>query len=513
MTFWSVLSILLYAFNWIIAVYFVIDLIFKRHNPVKSLSWIIVLLMLPFVGIILYAYFGRNFRQTKMYSRKGLHDVKLRKEICDTQLAWLVEHEDLIPQQFAGQKKIIRLCLNNNKSLLTQYNKTKLFYTGKKALEAMLDYASKATDHIYLQSFIIENDSVGTRWKNLLIEKSKSGVDVRVIFDDFGSWHLPYTYIHALRKAGVQIIPFGKVRFPGFKAMLNYRNHRKLLIVDGIAGFLGGVNIADRYYDGGSSLQWRDTHMLIEGQAVEQLQYSFLMDWFFITHKNLKPKRKARHRIKRTPEATAVLSDTELPMNQVSLLEDDKPDHSEKQTCFMQIVSSGPDSDWADIMQLYLTLINQAQYRISLITPYFIPNETILNALRTAALGGVEVRILMPEHSDSTFVHYASLSYMTDLMEAGVEVYLYTKGFIHSKVISIDGLCCLVGSANMDNRSLEHHFEIGAIIYKPQVACEIERQFEEDMHSSRHLSLKTWAKRPKYQKVAEALTRLLSPLL
>ncbi len=515
MTFWSIITLLLYAFNWIIAVYFIIDLIFRRHNPVKSLSWIIVLLLLPFIGILFYAYFGRNFRRTKIYSRKGLHDEKLKKELSDRQLQLLFDHDDLIPPQFAAQKKIIRLCLNNNKSLLTQYNRTRLFFTGKDALEAMLDYASKAVDHIYLQSFIIENDSLGTRWKNLLIQKSREGVDVRVIFDDFGSWHLPYAYLHALRKAGAQIVPFGKVRFPGFKAMLNYRNHRKLLIVDGVAGFLGGVNIADRYYDGGTSLQWRDTHMLIEGQAVSQLQSSFLMDWFFITHKNLRPNRPRKRRIgsrNKLAEANATASQTPVILPEQGL-QDLTQDTLSRETCFMQIVSSGPDSDWADIMQLYLTLINQAQHRISLITPYFIPNETILNALRTAALGGVEVRILMPQYSDSKFVHYASLSYMSDLMEAGVDVYLYTKGFIHSKVISIDGTCCLVGSANMDNRSLEHHFEIGAMIYKPQVACEIEDQFDNDLHSSRQLSLKTWTKRPVMHKVAEAFARLLSPLL
>lgn len=287
----------------------------------------------------------------------------------------------------------------------------------------------------------------------------------------------------------MHIEPFGKVRFAGLRAMINYRNHRKLLIVDGEEGFLGGINIADRYYDGGDSFEWRDTQLRIRGEAVKQLESSFLMDWYFITHKNLRRRKPYRY---------------QLPY----LAEDSVPE-----TCFMQIVSSGPDSDWADIMQLYLTIITEARERISITTPYFIPNESILNALKTAALGGVEVRIMLPEEADTLFVHYASLSYVNDLLDTGVKFYLYTKGFIHSKTISIDGKCCVIGSANMDNRSLEHHFEMGAVVYNPGVSSELEHKFDSDLKNSRLIVSKDWEKRPFRQKIYEQLTRLLSPLL
>lgn len=290
-------------------------------------------------------------------------------------------------------------------------------------------------------------------------------------------------------EAGVHIQPFGKVRFTGMRTMINYRNHRKLLIVDGVEGFLGGVNIADRYYDGGNSLEWHDTHMRIEGEAVRQLESSFLMDWFFITHKNLRRRKPYSYRLPPMQEDTV------------------------HETCYIQIVSSGPDSDWADIMQLYLTFITEAKERISITTPYFIPNESILNALRTAALGGVEVRLMLPQEADSRFVHYASLSYVSELLEAGVKVYLYTKGFIHSKTISIDGKSCIIGSANLDNRSLDDHFEVGAIVYNPAVSAELEDQFDRYLDDSLLISPRTWEKRPVRQKVSEALTRLLSPLL
>lgn len=485
----SWVSLMLYLFYLGLALYFIYDLIFKKHNPVKSLTWIVLMLMLPYVGLILYLYFGRDFCKTKMYSRKGLHDEKLKKELSERQIEQLNEASGILPQELASYKKLILLALNSSKSILTEHNSTEIYFTGKDALLAMYQSASQARHHIHLQSFIIENDAVGTRWKDLLIEKARNGVDVCVIYDDFGSWHLPRSFIKDLKEAGVHIEPFGKVRFAGLRAMINYRNHRKLLIVDGEEGFLGGINIADRYYDGGDSFEWRDTQLRIRGEAVKQLESSFLMDWYFITHKNLRRRKPYRY---------------QLPY----LAEDSVPE-----TCFMQIVSSGPDSDWADIMQLYLTIITEARERISITTPYFIPNESILNALKTAALGGVEVRIMLPEEADTLFVHYASLSYVNDLLDTGVKFYLYTKGFIHSKTISIDGKCCVIGSANMDNRSLEHHFEVGAVVYNPGVSSELERKFDSDLKNSRLIVSKDWEKRPFRQKIYEQLTRLLSPLL
>ncbi|HOF76566.1 MAG TPA: cardiolipin synthase [Bacteroidales bacterium] len=485
----SIASLLLYLFYLGLALYFIYDLVFKKHNPVKSLSWIVVMLLLPYVGLIIYLYVGRDFRKNKIYSRKGLHDERLKKELTAFQLEQLNQEQNDLPEDIALHKKLVFLVLNNSRSILTEHNSTQLYYTGKEALEAMYESALNASHHIHLQSFIIENDSVGTRWKNLLMEKALKGVDVCVIYDDFGSWHLPRSFIRDMRDAGVHIEPFGKVGFPGIRVMINYRNHRKLLIVDGEEGFLGGVNIADRYYDGGSSMEWRDTQIRIRGEAVKQLESSFLMDWYFITHKNLRRRRHYSY--------------------QLSYLQED----SVPETCYMQIVSSGPDSDWADIMQLYLTIITEARNRISINTPYFIPNESILNALRTAALGGVEVRIMLPLESDARFVHYASLSYVTELLDAGVKVYLYTKGFIHSKTISIDGRCCVIGSANLDNRSLEHHFEVGAIIYNPGVSSRVEDEFDRCIGDSRLIVSRTWDKRPFRHKVYEQLTRLLSPLL
>lgn len=485
----SILGLMLYLFYLGLALYFIYDLVFKKHNPVKSLSWIVVMLLLPYAGLILYFYFGRDFRKVKIYSRKGLHDERLKKELSARQVEELNAAKENLPSDLASHKKLILLALNNSRSIVTEHNSTEIFFTGKDALEAMYESASKAATHIHLQSFIIENDSVGTRWKNMLIKKAREGVEVCVIYDDFGSWHLPGFYIREMQHAGVHIEPFGKVGFPWLRAMINYRNHRKLLIVDGMEGFLGGINIADRYYDGGASLEWRDTQMRIRGEAVRQLESSFLMDWYFITRKNLRRRKPYSYRL------------PDIEQDAVA------------ETCYMQIVSSGPDSDWADIMQLYLTSITEARTRITITTPYFIPNESILNALKIAALGGVEVRVMLPEEADSRFVHYASLSYVNELLDAGVKVYLYTRGFIHSKTISIDGKCCVIGSANLDNRSLDHHFEVGAIVYNPGVSMELETQFDSYLNDSRLIVRRNWDRRPFPQKVYEQLTRLLSPLL
>jgi cardiolipin synthase len=284
--------------------------------------------------------------------------------------------------------------------------------------------------------------------------------------------------------AGVEVKPFAAVRYPWLTSKINYRNHRKILVVDGKVGYMGGVNIADRYYSGGDYTIWRDTHVKIEGEAVLDLQSSFLLDWYFVTDKTIFDRK----------QYYPTLS---LP----------------SQTCFSQIITSGPDSDFANIMQSYFTAITQAKKHLYIITPYFTPNETILNAIKVASLSGVDVRIMLPEKSDTIVVHLSSRSYFTELMEAQVKIYLFQKGFNHSKVISIDGNFCIIGSANMDNRSFEHNFEISALVYNPEVTHQIEEQFIADLPDCRLLQLKKWEKRSRKEKMSEALARLFSPLL
>ncbi|MCL1974260.1 MAG: cardiolipin synthase [Bacteroidetes bacterium] len=479
---WTLL--VLYLFYLAVALYVCAQMVYHKRDPVKTISWTVVLLFLPFAGLIIYLYFGQNYRKNKLYSRKGVRDERIKKVISAQQIAHFETQKDLLPKEIAKQQRLIKLNLNNNKSLLTTRNKITLFDKGKEALEAMLQSVLQARHHIHLQTYIIENDAVGTLWQQALIQKASQGVQVRLIYDDVGSWHLPPHFIRNLQSAGVEVAPFAAVKFPWFTSKINYRNHRKILVVDGQVGYMGGVNIADRYFSGGDWILWRDTHIRIEGDAVANLQSSFYLDWYFIKGKNISGR----------------LSFYPKPIV-------DAP------VCYTQIITSGPDSDYANIMQSYFTAITQAKQHIYIVSPYFTPNETILNAIKIASLSGVDVRIMMPEKSDTKIAHLSSRSYYTELMEAHVKIYLFRKGFNHSKVVSIDGDFCIIGSANMDNRSFEHNFEISALVYNETFTAEVETRFQADLKDCTFLQLRTWEKRPKREKIAEAFARLFSPLL
>lgn len=483
---WPIISLLLYIFNFVVAIYISLQLIYHKRDPLTTLSWTIVLLFLPFVGLVFYFIFGRNLRKTHIFTRKGIKEERIKKQISTQQInAFTSGDTRLIPELLSDMSKLVLLNLNNGKNVLTTHNRVRCFFNGKDALEAMFASADRAKEHIHLQSYIVDNDAQGTHWKNLLMRKAQEGVKVRVIYDAFGCLHLPKSFLSDLRHAGVKIEAFSPVHFPFFSSRVNYRNHRKLLIVDGTTGYLGGVNIADRYYNGGDFCTWRDAHIQITGEAVDHLQSSFLMDWQFITERSIEKR-----------------SDLYMAANK-------KVDD----VCYMQIISSGPDSNWAGIMQSFLTAINQAQKTIKVVTPYFIPTESLLEALRIAALGGIDVKILIPEKSDSKFTHWCTLSYISELLDAGVKVYLFKKGFIHSKFMCIDNKFCLIGSANFDNRSFNHNFEIGAMIYNPDITAIFEEQFINDTVHSYLVNPRSWNQRSRNCKIKEAVGRLLSPLL
>jgi len=474
----------LYLFYLAVALSVCAQMVYHKHDPVKTISWTVVLLFLPFAGLIIYFYFGQNYRKNKIYSRKGLRDERIKKVISAQQIAQFEALKGLLPKEIAKQQRLIKLNLNNNKSILTFHNQITLYTQGKEALEAMLESVRNARHHIHLQTYIIENDAVGTLWQQTLIQKAKQGVQVRLIYDDVGSWRLPKHFIQKLEAAGVEVAPFASVRYPWFTSKINYRNHRKILVVDGLIGYMGGVNIADRYYSGGDWILWRDAHVCIEGEAVANLQSSFFLDWYFIQGKNISG------RLLFYPNLTV-----EYPV------------------CYTQIITSGPDSDYANIMQSYFTAITQAKKHIYVITPYFTPNESILNAIKIASLSGVDVRIMMPEKSDARIVYLSSRSYYTELMEAKVKIHLFRKGFNHAKVVSIDGNFCIVGSANLDNRSFEHNFEVSALIYNEAFTQQVESRFRSDIKDCTLLQIRTWEKRSIREKAAEALARLFSPLL
>jgi cardiolipin synthase len=485
------ISLAIYLVYYILAIIASARIIYKKLDPIKSLSWVIVVLMLPYIGLVLYLLFGQNFRKTKIYNRKGVRDERYRRLMSYSQMKQFKMYPESVPAELHKFRKLIVLNLKGNRSVVGLNREVQIFFSGKEALDSMFECISSAKKHIHLQSYIIVDDLTGKRFRDLLVQKSQEGVEVRVMYDDVGCWGLSKNYTDILKNAGVEVLKFAPVKFLTPTSKINYRNHRKILVVDGMTGFLGGVNIADRYYDGGPFAEWRDTHMKITGESVLALQSSFLLDRYFIINQQLKRKRKYYP-----------------PISQMNIKLDEESAHY-----YSQIITSGPDSDWASIMQCYFLAISNAKKNVYLITPYFTPNESLLNALKIAALGGVEVSIMIPEKSDTTLAYWSSMSYATELLEAGVKVYLFRRGFNHSKVISIDGEFCIIGSANFDNRSLDHNFEITSIIYNRDITSQIDRQFMKDTERCKSLAGSKWARRSFRNKVKESFARLLSPLL
>ncbi|MDR1406147.1 MAG: cardiolipin synthase [Prevotellaceae bacterium] len=474
---------LLSALYYITALWVIFFMVGKKLDPVKTISWSIVLIALPFVGLVFYIFLGQNYRKEKIFSLKEIHDLLVIDQLSKQQIA-MFHKPGQYPSSVERCKNIITLLLNNSKSIFTEHNHVEIYSSGETTLSAMKDAIGRASDSIHLESYIIEDDEIGNEIKDLLIRKAREGVEVRVIYDDVGSWNLSKKYVQSLRQAGVEIVPFAKVHIlhrSGTK--VNYRNHRKILVVDGYIGFMGGINVADRYVTGGKFGAWRDTHMRIEGEAVPLLQAIFLLDWYFVTKKQMGQRKRYY------------------------------PDARGHAACPMQIASSGPDSDWASVMQAYFAAIVQAKDHIYITTPYFTPNESILTAIKTASLGGVDVRLVIPARSDSKVVYFSTRSYFSELLEAGVKIYLFQKGFNHSKVMMVDGYFAAVGSANMDIRSFEHNFEIISLIYDEEITRKLELQFHEDMSYSRLVRLRWWNKRSRWSKSKESLARLCSPLL
>ena len=459
-------------------------LIYDKRDPGKSWAWITAIVLIPIAGFILYMTFGRNHRKEKRYNRKEIADLELHIETLSARQLYelnspLFQHRPEIKKY----KDTITLLLNNNKSLLTARNRATVLHNGSETFPALLEALRSAKTFIHIEYYIFKKDRIGREVANVLMDKAREGVEVRFIYDDVGSWGLSPKFLHRMKKAGVKVHCFQRVVFPFLTSKVNYRNHRKIVVVDGEVGFTGGINIAKRYLIGTRHGIWRDTHLKIEGEAVATLNAVFAMDWHFVC------KEKLADMDKYYPPSGI---DIETPI---------------------QIASSGPDSDWASIMQAFFAAITRAKDHIYISTPYFLPNQAIMTAVEVAAMSGVDVRILLPEKSDSKIVHWATKSYISELLEAKVKVYLYKKGFNHSKLIMIDSMFCSVGTANMDNRSFDVNFEVTAIMYDEKVTLELEEHFLDDLRGSELITRNDWEGRPRWDSFREGAARLFSPLM
>ena len=477
--FWKIFSFVFL----VTAIPVAIIILLEKRSPYKTIAWILSLILLPVFGVVFYLVFGQEYRKQKLFSRKGIKSLGKIRSLSTKQLREIGQTHPILKGKMSDYQNIVRLLLNNSDALLTTGNQLKILNNGEETFDAIFEAIKKARHHIHLEYYIFSDDKIGNRLKDLLIEKSRDGVEVRIIIDDVGSWGLKKKFISELKENGIEIYSFMEVRFPRLTSRVNFRNHRKILIVDGKTGFTGGINFADRYIEGLKKIgSWRDTHLQLEGDAVACLQVVFAADWFFVINENLSGS-------------------------------DYFPAFSEGDGPPVQISASGPDSDWESIGQAFFAAITRAKQKVYMVTPYLMPPPHIMQAIKIAALSHIDVRILIPEKSDARIPKWSSFSYVEELLEAGVKIYFYQAGFVHSKYIISDNFFSSVGTTNLDFRSLETNFEVNAFIYDEKFTRELERIFLADLQQSREIKLREWRKRSWHRKLRESLAHIVSPML
>ena len=462
----------------IIKVAAILHVIMDNRQPVKTMAWALVIYFVPIAGIVLYIFFGINTRREKLISQRSLDQLTKR-----TMLGFVEQSDLVVPQQ---HQKMIEFFINDNSALPFKNNNVDIFTTGYDFFLSLIADIGKARHHIHIDIYIFENDALGRLVRDVLIDKAREGVEVRVIYDDVGSWSTDNEFFEVMRDAGVEVSPFLPVRFPQFARKVNYRNHRKIFVIDGETGYVGGFNIANRYVKGRDGQPWRDTMVRITGSGVYGIQRTFLIDWYFV-------------------DRTMISSRRYYPPVQPELVNN----------CMVQMVNSGPISPYPSIMQGYVRALMEAHHYIYIQTPYFMPTEAVLVAMKTAAVGGVDVRLMVPRRGDAYFVAWASRTYLREIMEAGVKVYMYNGGYLHSKMLVVDDAMATCGSTNVDFRSFENNFESNVFFYDTSVARRFRTMFENDVSSCILLNdlTKEQLHSSFFSRLWESVTRLLAPVM
>lgn len=458
-------------------------LILEFRRPQRALAWICITFCCPPLGLLFYYALGRDYRQSR---RLGRRYVSLQREIrahVAGKIHIVKQAADTGNPGFAGRPELLHLLSGLAESPVTQHNGCRVFSGTREAYESMLEAMEQAQENIHMEFYIFREDEIGRRFQELMIRKAHQGVRVRLLCDGLGSHKLGRGFVRELESAGVQVYFFLPPLVSLLDRRFNYRNHRKILVVDGHTGFTGGMNIGDDYLGKDPKMGfWRDTHLRLEGDAVYHLQYVFLRDW-----------RLAAGEVMSHPRFF--------------------PRHSCAGREAVQIVASGPDGAIDATQEMFFASICAAKQRIWMTSPYFIPDPAILRALKNAVLSGVDVRIIIPAKPDNKVVYYATLSYLEDLQAAGVKFYRYTTGFVHAKVMIIDHLLASVGSANLDMRSFYSNFELTAVLLAPERIAELAEDFSRDLTHSEVIDPQSFRERAKNVKRLESLCKLLSPLL
>ena len=447
------LNLILAAVYYVIAALTIIHVVMDNRQPAKTMAWALVIWFVPVVGFILYLFFGVNTRKKRLVSRRSLNELSKRTML------------DAVP---------------------CQAEDIAVYTDGYQFFPELLASIASANDHIHINMYIFEDDALGQLVADALTDKARQGVKVRIIYDDVGSWRVPHRFFECMREEGIEVAPFLPVRFPSFTSKVNYRNHRKLVVIDGRVGYIGGMNIALRYVKGTKTQPWRDTMVRVTGSAVSALQRAFLIDWYFVDRTMVNDRK---YYPLPSPESVSP-----SPM--------------------LQMVTSGPDSPQPEIMQDYVRTIIGARHYVYIETPYFLPTESVLFALKTAASAGVDVRILVPKENDSWFVGWAGRSYLREVQQAGIRVKFYTAGFLHSKLMVCDDSISTCGSTNVDFRSFENNFEANVFFYGRETALAIKQIFITDEEQSVPMKDLRKYTRPTFMaRLTESLLRLLAPVM
>lgn len=479
---WNVSSQYLFIINMLLSI---IVVFFQRKDPQSVWLWLLVLNFIPVFGFVFYLLIGGDMHKRKMFKMKEIEDrlndiIRLQEDSLinkelEKQAPEITEYSDLVLYN-----------LEAGSAVLSDDNDVTIFTDGNEKFEALIEDMEQAKEFIHIQYYIIKNDVLFNRIKDVLIEKVKQGVEVRVLFDALGCRSVSSRYWKELEKQGIMTAEFFPAVLKHLQLRMNYRNHRKIVVIDNKVAYVGGFNIGKEYIGLDPKFgYWRDTHLRIEGTALLQLEIRFLLDWNYATKENLFTNSK--------------------------YLEIEAKSY--KSGCEMQIISSGPDSRMKIIRDNYVRLIGKAQKSIYIQSPYFIPDDAMLNALIIAIYSGIDVNIMIPCKPDHPFVYWATYSYIGELVMAGAKCYTYDNGFLHAKGIVVDDKVFCYGTANMDIRSFGLNFEVNAVVYNEQKATEMRQIFENDLEHCSQITKDVYASRSLMIRIKEQVSRLLSPLL
>ncbi len=482
----SLMSILVIAYLIYVIITIVYIILDNKETP-TTFAWILVIILLPIIGLIIYVLIGRSGPKTtkKQKMREELMSILLKETLRDLskqQQRYIkkIEKENTLKTKH----KLFHLLYNNSKSMLTTKNKVKLIKSGKEKFDLLIKDLEKAESFIHFEYYIWRSDKLTEKIKDILIKKAKQGVEIRILYDHLGGFFIKKKYKNELKKAGVKINTSQKYNSLFRLHRLNHRDHIKIVVIDGKIGYTGGMNMGEEYVTGGKKFNyWKDTHLRLEGQAVDMLQAVFSTMWLNSAAENLfipKYYPKKQLSFKKTP---------------------------------IQITFSGADTEWSSIKQLYISLINSAEKKVYIQSPYFIPEPGVATALQISALSGIDTRILITGVPDKKLPYWVAFTYFKPLLKAGVKIYHYKKGFMHSKTINVDEKICSVGTANMDIRSFKLNYETNTLIYDEKIAQELEKDFLTDLENSKEFTLEDYNKLNKVTKLRNSLARLLGPLL